>query len=311
MIPAALPYVLLIGLLFGSSLLASRFSLPQFGSVTFVWLRLAISLAAFAIVYAAAAANRGRSSRPLPLGDRALLRDGLILGVFGTALPMLGYISSLQYQSAGVTALLITVAPALTVLLAHFLLPDERLTWRKVAGIGLALAGAALLVIRGESGLAGIAGSPIGYGLVIGALLVDSAMVIFTRRRCSTYDTFDLSATRTLVAALLIAPLSLLLLGLDLSAVTTAGAMGLLYSAVAGTFGGLMLFQWVNQRYGATSASLASYVLPVIAAVGGVLFLGEQITPVMAAGMALIIGGIVVLNRAGKAAVVLPDMAGD
>src|SRR5690606_21083720 len=159
--PAALPYVLLIGLLFGSSLLASRFSLPQFGSVTFVWLRLAISLGAFAAVYAAAA-KRGRSSRPLPLGDRALLRDGLILGIFGTALPMLGYISSLQYQSAGVTALLITVAPALTVLLAHFLLPDERLTWRKAAGIGLALAGAALLVIRGESGLAGIAGSPIG-----------------------------------------------------------------------------------------------------------------------------------------------------
>lgn len=298
MIPAALPYVLLIGLLFGSSLIVSRYSVTQIAPTTFVWLRLAVSLAAFAVVYAAGARSR-RRPRGLPLGDRALLRDGLVLGIFGTAVPMVGYIASLQYQSAGMTALLITTAPALTVLLAHFFLPDERLTPGKAAGIGLALAGAALLVVRGESGLAGIAGSPIGYGLVLGAILIDCLMVIYTRRRCSTHDTFDLSATRTLVAALVVAPLSLLLVGFDLSAVTTAGAAGLLYSAAAGTFGGLMLFQWVNQRYGATSASLASYVLPVVAAIGGVLFLGERITPVMAAGMAFIIGGIVVLNRGG------------
>lgn len=306
MIPAALPYVLLIGLLFGSSLIVSRFSLPQFGPPTFVWLRLAISLLAFAAVYSARVI-RGRPARPRPINDRALMRDGVVLGIFGTAIPMLGYVSSLQYQSAGVTALLITIAPAVTVLLAHFLLPDEQMTARKGLGIGLALAGAALLVIRGESGLVGITGSPIGYALVLGSILIDSSMVIYTRRRCSTHDTFDLSATRTLVAALLVAPLSLLLVGFDLSAVTPAGAAALLYSALAGTFGGLMLFQWVNQRYGATSASLASYVLPVVAAIGGVLFLGEQITPVMAAGMAFIISGILVLNRSGTAPL-LPEV---
>lgn len=306
MIPAALPYVLLIGLLFGSSLIVSRFSLPQFGPPTFVWLRLAISLVAFVVVYSARVV-RGRPARPRPIDDRALLRDGVVLGVFGTALPMLGYVSSLQYQSAGVTALLITIGPAVTVLMAHFLLPDERMTARKGVGIGLALAGAALLVIRGESGLAGIAGSPIGYTLVLGSILIDSAMVIYTRRRCTTHDTFDLSAARTLVAVVVVAPLSLLLVGLDLSAVTPAGAAALLYSAVAGTFGGLMLFLWVNQKYGATSASLAAYVLPVVAAVGGVLFLDEHITPVMAAGMAFIISGIVVLNLSG-APPLLPDV---
>lgn len=293
MTPAALPYVLLIGLLFGSSLIVSRYSVAQIAPTTFVWLRLVISLSAFAAVYAL-----GRGSRRLMTG-RALLRDGVILGIFGTAVPMVGYIASLRYQSAGMTALLITTAPALTVLLAHFFLPDERLTLRKLAGIGLALAGAGLLVLRGESGLAGIAGSPIGYGLVAGAILIDCGSVIYTRRRCSDHDTFTLSGARTLVAVLLVAPLSLLLVGFDLSAVTTAGAAGLIYSAVAGTFGGLMLFQWVNQRFGATPASLASYVLPVVAAVGGVLFLGEHITPVMAAGMALIISGIVILNRGG------------
>jgi drug/metabolite transporter (DMT)-like permease len=98
--------------------------------------------------------------------------------------------------------------------MAQFLLPDEQLTRRKVAGIALALTGAALLVLRGESGLAGIAGSPIGYGLVLGAISIDSYMIIYTRKYCRAYNTFDLSSVRTLVAALVVAPLSLLLVGL-------------------------------------------------------------------------------------------------
>ncbi len=301
----ALPYVLLTGLLFGSSLIVSRYAVGQMAPTTFVWLRLALSTAAFAAIYAAAAARRlatGRASRrALPRG-RALWRDGVMLGIFSTAVPMVGTIASLRYLSAGVTALLLTISPAVVVLLAHFLLPDERLTPRKAAGIGLALAGAALLVARGESGLPGVTGSPIGYALAIGAILIDSLMIIYTRRHCADHDTFDLSAARTLVAVLAVAPLSLLFVGFDLSAVTRAGAAGLLYSAAASTFGGLILFLWVNQRFGATTASLSSYVLPVVAAVGGVLLLGERISPVMVAGTALIVGGIVVLNRPEAAA---------
>jgi len=142
-----------------------------------------------------------------------------------------------------------------------------------------------------------VQGSPIGYGLVLGAMLIDSYMLIYTRKHCRDYDTFDLSSVRTLVAVLVVAPLSLLLVGFDLSAVTASGYAALLYAAAAGTFGGLMLFLYVNQRFGATASSLTSYILPVVAAIGGVLFLDETITGVMLAGMALIISGIAVLNR--------------
>ncbi|MBP8949272.1 MAG: DMT family transporter [Candidatus Promineofilum sp.] len=294
MTPAALPYVLLLGLLFGSTLLVSRFSLGQFSPTTYTWLRLALSSAAFASVYLIGAL-RGRGRR-LPAG-RELWRDGIVLGIFGTAVPTTAYVASLQYQSAGMTALLLTTAPAMTVLMAQFLLPDERLTVRKGVGILLALAGAALVVLRGESGLAGVAGSPIGYGIVIGALVIDCFMAVYTRKHCREYDTIDLSGVRMLVATLVVAPLSLALVGFDVSAVTATGITALIYAAAAGTFGGLILFLWVNQRFGATAASLTSYVLPVVAATGGVLFLGEAITPVMLAGMALIIGGIATLNR--------------
>jgi len=299
MSPAALPYVLLLGLMFGSTLLVSRYSLSQFSPTTYTALRLLISSAAFGALYLAGAARRRGRRWPgrAALRHSGLLRDGILLGIFGTAVPMVAYVASLQYQSAGVTALLLTTAPAITVLFAQFLLPDERLTPRKGLGIALALGGAAVLVLRGESGLPGVAGSPLGYGMVIGALLIDSYMIVYTRRHCRDYDTIDLSGVRTLAAALLVAPLSLLLAGFDLSAVTPAGVAALVYASAAGTFGGLLLFLWVNQRYGATASSLTSYVLPVVAAAGGVLFLDEAITPVMLAGMALIVAGIAILNR--------------
>ena len=76
MSPASLPYILLLGLLFGSTLLVSRFSLGQFAPTTYTWLRLAISAVAFAAVYLAGAV-RGR--RRLPTG-RALWRDATLLG---------------------------------------------------------------------------------------------------------------------------------------------------------------------------------------------------------------------------------------
>ena len=72
-------------------------------------------------------------------------------------------------------------------------------------------------------GLVGVAGSPIGYGIVIGALVIDCFMAVYTRKQCRDYDTVDLSSVRMLVATLVVAPLSLAWVGFDVSAVTATG----------------------------------------------------------------------------------------
>lgn len=290
MSPTSLPYVLLLGALFGSTLVVSRFMVGQFASTTYIWLRLLLSAAAFAAIYLL---TRRRIPR-----DPAIWRQGLMLGVFGLAVPMVGYVASLQYQSAGVTALLITTVPAVTVLFAHWLLPDERLSLRTALGIGLALAGAALLAVRGESGLPDVArADPRGYALVGGAIVIDSLMVVYARKYARDLDTLDLSSVRMGVALLAVGPLSVWLVGFDVSAATGLGWAGLVYAAAAGTFGGLLLSLWVTQQYGATTLALSSYVIPVVAAVGGVLLLGETVTPTMLAGMGLIVAGLAFLNR--------------
>lgn len=296
----SLPYVIALGLMFGSTLLVSRFSVGQFAPTTYIWLRLAISSLAFAAVYAFS------RQRDWPR-DRFLLRHAIILGIFGTAIPMVGYVSSLVYLSAGVVSMFMTSTPAFTVIFAQFLLPDEQLTLRKGMGVTLALGGAALLALRGETGLSNAEpANPLGYALILGAIIIDSLMMIYARRHMRDMDTFSVSSVRILTATLVIAPLSLLLVGFDLSAVTTAGYVSLVWAAAAGTFGGLLLALWVTQNYGATATSMTSYIIPVVAAVGGVLFLDETITTTMIIGMGLIIVGIAFLNRRRTAAIDIP-----
>jgi drug/metabolite transporter (DMT)-like permease len=230
--------------------------------------------------------------------DRQLWRHASTLGILGTAIPMTAIVSSLQFQSSGITAVLITTSPAITVLMAHFLLPDEPLTRQKSLGVATALAGALLLALLGESGLPNVTrADPIGYILVISAMVFGSAATIYARKYMRTYDTIDVNSVRILSATLVILPLSLVLVGFDLSAVDRQGYMALLYAAIVGTFFGLLLAFYNIQRFGATAAAMTAYIIPIVAAIGGVLLLGEMITIGMLSGMALILAGVAIINR--------------
>lgn len=291
MSPQALPYIILLGILFGSTLVVSRFSVGQFQSLTYIGLRLTLAGLAHVVIYLF---SKGRH---WPRG-RQLWGRSAVLGIFATAIPMTAIVSSLQFQSSGVTSVLVTTSPALTVLMAHFLLPDESLTRRKSLGVILALAGAVLLAIRGESGLPDVErASPVGYLLVMGAMVSASASTIYARKYMRDLDTFDVASVRMWVAALAIMPLSLLLVGFDLSQVTGQGYAALLYAAFVGTFAGMMLAFYNIQRFGATASALTAYVIPIVATLGGVLLLDETITSAMLLGMALIVGGVAIINR--------------
>lgn len=290
----ALPYILLQGFLFGSTLVASRFGVGQFSPLTYIGLRMVLaSLCHIAVIYVA---RHGRWPR-----GPGLWRSAALLGIFGTAIPMAAFVSSLQYQSAGLTSVLLTSGSAVTVLMAHFFLPDERLSPLKAAGVSLALAGAVLLIVLGESGLPGVGrANPLGYALVLAAVVSGSSMTIYARKYMRDYDYLDVASVRMFVAALALMPLSLLLVGLDLGNVDAWGYAALVYATLVGTFAGLMLAFYTVKRFGATASAMPLYVIPVVATLGGALLLGERITAGMLACMTLIALGIGLINRASR-----------
>lgn len=287
----AFPYIGLLGLFWGTNLVVSRFGVGQFDPLLFAGLRLGIASLTFGLVYLVS------TKRHVPRNGR-LLQHAAFLGVVGTALPMVSMLSSLRYQSSGITALLITTAPAFIVVAAHIFLPDEQLTRNKGIGVLLALSGAAVLAVRGESGLPNVArANPIGYGLVFVALLGETTGAIYIRKHMRELNAFDVTAVRLTAAALVALPLAYLLRGIDFSTVTILGYASLGYAAIIGAFAAQLMAFYITRRFGATAFSLTSYIIPVVAAITGVLVLHETITSWMVAGMVLIGGGIMFINK--------------
>ncbi len=287
----ALPYVTLLGFMFGSSMVVSRFGVGQFEPTTYIGIRMILSSLMALAVY------RLSTGRRLPR-DRELWKRAGLLGLFGTAVPMTCVIVSLQYLSSGVSSLMLSVGPAITIILAHFLLPDELLSRRKVYGVGLALGGALLLALSGEDGLPeASAAAPTGYMLVLIAMVFSSVMVVYARKRLTGYDAYEVGSIRIFTTALVMMPLSLLTVGFDLSVVTGGGYLSLVYSAIVGTFLGLLLSFYNIKRFGATPAVMTTYIIPIVAGIGGVLVLDEEITLTMLVGMGIIVGGIALLQE--------------
>ncbi len=125
----SIPYILLLGVVFGTTLIASRFSVGQFSATTYIGLRLTLSSLGFALIYTL---RIGKGNCPR---GKELWKHSIILGILGTAIPMTGIVASLQYLSSGMASILITINPAIIVLLAHFFLSDEQLTRRKGLGV--------------------------------------------------------------------------------------------------------------------------------------------------------------------------------
>ena len=290
MSPKALPYISLLAGFWGTTLVVSRFALGQFAPLTYVALRILVASVAFLVITLAGGKRR------FPRG-RKMWGNGTMLGIFGTAVPMTMIVLSLQYQSSGVTALILTLGPALTVLMAHFLLHDEKLSKRKIAGVTLALSGGALLILLGENGLPNVhETNPIGYLMVLIAITSGSFMVIYTRKNMQKLDRFEVNSVRMWMAGFIMLPIAYFLAGYDVSQVNMQGLTALMYAGLIGTFAGMLLDFHNIQRFGATASSMVSVLIPIVAIITGALFLEEAITPGMILAMVLIVGGVAILN---------------
>ncbi len=287
----ALPYILLGGFLFGSTLVASRFGVGQFHPMTYLGLRAVLASLGYGAVYVVS-----RRQRAWPT-DPHLWRHATLLGLFGTAVPMACFLYSLQYLSSGLASILVTTGPAIAILLAHFFLDDETLTLRKGAGVTLALGGALLMAARGESGLADVGqANPLGYILLFVALAFGNGMTIYARKFMRQFDAFDVASIRMLVTAVAVMLLVVLFVDIDLQSVNAQGYLVLVYAALFGNFGGMYLTFHNLKRFGVTVASMTDYVIPVVAGFGGVLILDEQITVAMMIGIGLVVLGITLIN---------------
>jgi drug/metabolite transporter (DMT)-like permease len=77
----------------------------------------------------------------------------------------------------------------------------------------------------------------------------------------------------------------------------TMGYLSLGFSTVFGSVIGRWLSLYIVQHFGATDVSIAAYLVPIVTAIAGGIFLDERIISVMVASMSMIAGGLIINQR--------------
>ncbi|MCI0571313.1 MAG: DMT family transporter [Myxococcaceae bacterium] len=214
-------------------------------------------------------------------------------GRWASALALFAYAAgfSLAYVQlpAGVGALLLFGCVQATMIAAG-LLRGERPRALEWTGLVVALVGLVALTAPGAS-----APAPVGATLMAGAGV---AWGIYSLRGRGSSDPLGATAGNFLLAAPLVLPLLLLgkgALHMDTRGVLLAAASGALASGL-----GYSLWYAALRALTTTRAAVVQLCVPVLAAVGGVLLLGEALTArlVWAGGAVLAGVGLATLGRA-------------
>lgn len=286
--PGVVPALLAVVCLWGGSYAAVKAAQATLPVLALVGFRAAVG--ALALLALVLVTRRGLPRVP-PRRWPALALASLT----GTVGFQLGMVGSLRYTTPSHTALVIMLHPVLAALLARGVLGEE-LGGRRAAGIGLALAGAAVLVGRDGAGLHGA--SLAGDLLALGAALAWAGYTVLGKVLLRAFPPLDLSALTLGLGAV-----PLLGLGFrDLAAVAwrrlDPGTWVLLAYLSLGAIGaGHGLWYWALARTATAQVAVFSYLVPVVAVLVSVGTGQERVTPAVLAGGAAVLGGVVLAHR--------------
>ena len=284
---------ILLGFLWGSSFLFIKIGveagLPPF---TLVMLRLLIGFALLAIVVTAARERLPREAR--------IYGHLFVMGAINIALPFSLITWAEQHVDSSLTSVLNAAVPIFVIPIGAIFLRDEPLTVGRVVGVLLGFVGVAVLVGFDPAATAGI--DLFAALAVIGATISYAAGAVYARRNVRGLRPMIPAVFQVGFGLLITSVLAFVLerpFELDLApqALLAVVWLGLLGSGVA-----YLVFFGLLGRRGAAGTAVVAYLLPVFGVTLGVLVLGEPLDPRLVGGLALIVGGITLVNsRIGPA----------
>lgn len=183
--------------------------------------------------------------------------------------------------------------PVWLTLIAHFLLPGERLSGRKIAGLALAMGGVALALLDREaaaanwtSDLFALASAFCWAGIALCVRITPLSEVPPAQQLMFQVA---ISAPILLFAALFTGPLIR-----ELAPIHVAG---LIFQIVAVASLGFLVWFWLMKIYPASSVASFSFLSPVFSVILGWLLLSEEVALSVWIALVLVAGGIWLINR--------------
>ncbi len=233
------------------------------------------------------------SGQRLPGGWRAWLVF-LVMALLNNVAPFTLIVAGQQWVDSGLTAIVIGTTPLFSVVLAHFLTNEERMTPARILGVLVGIAG--LVVLVGPAALSGLGDELFGQGLIVGAALSYALAAIAGRRWLKGMAPLVAATGQILCASAILVTAAALADAPWRFAPSLAVWGAVLGSALLCTVLAYMVYFRLLASAGATNLLLVTLLIPVGAVILGALVVDEPLTLPMLVGMALIAVGLAIID---------------
>jgi len=220
----------------------------------------------------------------------------ILMGILNNVIPFTLIVWGQTHIASGLASILNATTPLFTIVAAHFLTKDEKMTTRKLTGVIIGFAG--VVIMLGHEALAGLGDSVFAKLAVLGAAISYSLAGIFGRRFAQSGIKPVVTATGQVTASSILLiplavfydkPLTLPMPGFDI----WFAIIGL---ALISTAFAYILYFRILSTAGATNLLLVTLLIPVSAILLGTAVLGEQLELKHMLGMGLISIGLLSID---------------
>ncbi len=277
---------LFMGIAFGSAFPAIKAGLADSPPLLFAALRFYLS----ALLLIAVSVIVLKEWRPRARADWFAVLAGGVFSIGGAGFLYLGQ----QYTASGISAIIYSLGPVLTVLFAVFFLPTERASRRTLLGVLIGLLGVALVIRPSPDDL--LAPDILGKTLVLIAITCVAFGSVLIRRTGTHMPAVTLTAWSLGLGAALLHLGSLALGEIQVVSSSPTFLAIVVYLGVVPSGIGFALYFSLIERSGPLHANLVVYIVPLVAVLIGWLWLGETLSMLTLAGFVIVFAGFIVLE---------------
>jgi drug/metabolite transporter (DMT)-like permease len=280
--------LLFVMVIWGSTFVVTKAALDDLPPMLFALLRFCVA-SLLLVPLALLRGGIGKRARPLPWATVSLM------ALTGVALYYVGFNLALTYTTAAQGALVQSAIPAITAIMAMAWL-RERVSRRRMLGIGLAVAGVILVVARSTPDAT--APAPLAGNLLMFGTVAMWAVYTMLAKRTADVDPVVVTAIVSVLGTLMLIPAALV--EATRSALPSISVANWLRIAYLGAFPSAICYLLYSRALRDLEASqVGTFVnlVPVIGVASSVAFRGETITPLALAGGALVLLGVWISSR--------------
>lgn len=278
-------YTAFLCILFGGNAVAIKITLSGIGTFTNAGIRFALASTAL-FIWAKI------TRQPLYCNKKQALKLFILSLIFTIQLSCFYY--GLNKTTASHGTLITNILPFIVLILAHFFIPEDRISIKKITGIFFGFMGVLVLFFDNQE---------VAQDMLTGDLIVACAVffwgcsAIYTKRIIAKISVLHITLYPMMFGAPLFLAAGFFWDGQMVKSLNEGIINALVYQSFITASYGFIAWNRLLYKFGATAVHSFVFIMPVSGVFFSVLLLGEPLTFNIIISIVMIVIGMVVINR--------------